>query len=93
MGSNDRESAFGLPRPDLLGRMHELEELVAERDQMGQLLELVIGIASDLDLDATLHWIVAAGPQLARALTEGPSRSRRTALLDTDRIRDHPSIN
>lgn len=61
MNSDTPKSLFGLRRPDYLSRMHEqLEELVADRDQMGQLLQVAIEIGSDLDLDATLHRIVAA---------------------------------
>jgi signal transduction histidine kinase len=60
------ESAFGLRRPDYLSRMHEqLEELVADREQMGHLLQVAIEIGADLELDATLHRIVAA----ARSMT------------------------
>lgn len=41
--------------------MHEqLEELVADRDQMGQLIQVAIEISSNLDLDATLRRIVDA---------------------------------
>ncbi|WP_264040106.1 GAF domain-containing sensor histidine kinase [Mycobacterium paraffinicum] len=41
--------------------MHEqLDELVAERQQMGQLLQVAIEIGSDLELDAVLHRILAA---------------------------------
>ncbi|MBI2695791.1 GAF domain-containing sensor histidine kinase [Mycobacterium nebraskense] len=41
--------------------MHEqLDELVADRQQMGQLLQVAIEIGSDLELDAILHRIVAA---------------------------------
>ncbi len=62
------ESPFGLRRPEFLSRMHEqLEALAADRDQMGQLLQVAIEIGSDLDLDATLHRIVDA----AMAMTGG----------------------
>ncbi len=48
--------------------MHEqLEELVADRDQMGQLLRVAIEIGSDLDLDATLHRIVDAAMRMTGA--------------------------
>src|SRR5690349_24046396 len=41
--------------------MHEqLEELVADRDQMGQLIQVAIEISSNLDLDVTLRRIVDA---------------------------------
>ncbi len=54
-----RES-FGRRGPDLR-RIHEqLDELVADRDQMGQLLRVAIEISSDLDLDAILRRILDA---------------------------------
>lgn len=47
--TDKRESAFGLRRPDYLSAMHEqLEELVADREQMGQLLRVAIEIGADL---------------------------------------------
>lgn len=59
--SDERKSPFGISRPEYLNRLHDqLEELVADRDQLGQLLLVTIGIGSDLDLDATLHRIVRA---------------------------------
>jgi len=63
-------SAFaGLGRRGLVDRMHEqLDELLAARDQMEQLLQVIVEIGSDLDLDATLHRIVCA----ARVLTSAP---------------------
>ena len=49
--------------------MHEqLDELLAARDQMEQLLGLFVEIGAELDLDATLHRIIAA----ARELTSAP---------------------
>lgn len=61
MGEKPGTSVFGLRQPDFLSRMHEqLDELVAERQQMGQLLQVAIEIGSDLELDAILHRIVAA---------------------------------
>ncbi|OBH89804.1 histidine kinase [Mycobacterium sp. E2733] len=61
MRIDETESAFGLRRPDYLSRMHEqLDELVAERQQMAQLLQVAIEIGSDLELDAVLHRILAA---------------------------------
>lgn len=68
MDSEEPRSPFGLSRPEYLSRMHEqLEELVADRDQMGQLLEVAIEIGSDLDLDATLHRIVDAAVKMTGA--------------------------
>ncbi|KKC01988.1 histidine kinase [Mycobacterium nebraskense] len=61
MREHERESAFKLRHPDYLSRMHEqLDELVADRQQMAQLLQVAIEIGSDLELDAILHRIVAA---------------------------------
>ncbi len=49
--------------------MHEqLDELLAARDQMEQLLQVIVEIGSDLDLDATLRRIIRA----ARELTSAP---------------------
>jgi len=49
--------------------MHEqLDELLASRDQMEQLLRVIVEIGADLDLDATLRRIIAA----ARKLTSAP---------------------
>lgn len=49
--------------------MHEqLDELLAARDQMEQLLRVIVEIGAGLDLDKTLHRIVAA----ARELTSAP---------------------
>jgi signal transduction histidine kinase len=45
-----------------------LDELLAARDQMEQLLRVIVEISSDLDLDATLRRIVHA----ARDLTSAP---------------------
>ncbi len=61
MSDDERTSAFKLHRPDYLSRMHEqLDALVADRQQVGQLLTVAIEIGSDLELDAILHRIVAA---------------------------------
>ncbi|MCV7413063.1 GAF domain-containing sensor histidine kinase [Mycobacterium florentinum] len=49
--------------------MHEqLDELLAGRDQMEQLLRVIVEIGSDLDLDATLRRIIMS----ARDLTSAP---------------------
>ena len=48
--------------------MHEtLEELMAARDQMEQLVRVIVEIGSDLDLDVTLHRIVDAAMELTGA--------------------------
>ncbi len=63
-------SAFaGLGQRGLVNRMHaQLDELLAARDQMEQLLRVFVEIGANLDLDATLHRIIAA----ARELTAAP---------------------
>ncbi|OBJ02539.1 histidine kinase [Mycobacterium sp. 1482292.6] len=49
--------------------MHaQLDELLASRDQMEQLLRVIVEIGAGLDLDATLHRIISA----ARELTSAP---------------------
>ena len=51
-----------------MSRMHEqLDELVAARDQMEKLVQVIVGIGSDLDLDVTLHRIVNAAMELTGA--------------------------
>lgn len=70
MASDEGGSAFaGLGRPALVSQMHQqLDELLAARDQMAQLLRVIVEIGSDLDLDATLRRIILA----ARELTSAP---------------------
>ena len=70
MAGDDSGSAFaGLGQRGLVSRMHEqLDELLAARDQMEQLLQVIVEIGSDLDLDATLRRIIRA----ARELTSAP---------------------
>ena len=62
MASEESGSAFAG-----LGQ-HGLDELLAARGQMEQLLRVIVEIGSDLDLDATLRRIVCA----ARDLTSAP---------------------
>jgi serine phosphatase RsbU (regulator of sigma subunit)/anti-sigma regulatory factor (Ser/Thr protein kinase)/transcriptional regulator with GAF, ATPase, and Fis domain len=53
---------------ELVSRMHEqLDDLVASRRQMEQLLRVIVEIGSDLDLDVTLHRIVNAAMELTGA--------------------------
>jgi signal transduction histidine kinase len=69
--SDERGSAFaGLGQRGLVSRMHaQLDELLAARDQMEQLLRVFVEIGGDVgDLDGTLHRIIAA----ARELTSAP---------------------
>ncbi|CQD15126.1 two-component sensor histidine kinase [Mycobacterium lentiflavum] len=71
MASDDSGSAFaGLGQRGLVSRMHQqLDELLASRDQMERLLQVIVEIGSDLDdLDATLRRVVVA----ARKLTSAP---------------------
>jgi signal transduction histidine kinase len=67
--SNERNAAFAaLVRPALVGSMHEqLDESLDARNQMARLLRVVVGLASDLDLDATLRRIVTAAIELTGA--------------------------
>ncbi len=69
MSVTEGELVFGLRRPDYLSRMQDqLEELVADREQMGrQLLQVAIECGSNLELDVTLHRIVAAALSLTGA--------------------------
>lgn len=69
MPGDENGSVFSrLGQRGLVGRMHEqLDELLASRDQMEQLLALNIEIGVDLDLDATLGRIVTAARQLTGA--------------------------
>jgi signal transduction histidine kinase len=70
MASDDSESAFaGLGQRGLVSKMHgQLDELLTARDQMEQLLRVIVEIGADLDLDSTLRRIVLA----ARKLTSAP---------------------
>src|ERR1700722_822683 len=80
MAGDDSGSAFaGLGQRGLVGKMHEqLDELLAARDQMEQLLRVIVEIGADLDLDSTLRRIVLA----ARKLTSAPYSA--VAVRDPD---------
>jgi signal transduction histidine kinase len=70
MERDAEESAFTqLGQRGLMRRMHEqLDELLAARDQMEQLLRVIVDIGSNLEnLDVTLHGIVKAAMELAGA--------------------------
>jgi len=70
MERDAEESAFTqLGQRGLVRRMHEqLDELLAARDQMEQLLRVIVDIGSNLEnLDVTLHGIVKAAMELAGA--------------------------
>jgi serine phosphatase RsbU (regulator of sigma subunit)/anti-sigma regulatory factor (Ser/Thr protein kinase)/transcriptional regulator with GAF, ATPase, and Fis domain len=45
----------------------QLDELVEARDQLQKLVQVIVGIGSDLDMDVTLHRIVDAAMELTRA--------------------------
>lgn len=70
MSGGEKGSAFaGLGQRELVSQMHaQLDELLASRDQMEQLLRVIVEIGAGLDLDATLHRIISA----ARELTSAP---------------------
>lgn len=65
----ERDSAFArLGRHELMdGIRHQLDELSAARDQTEKLLHVVLGITSDLELDATLDRVVEAAMELTGA--------------------------
>ncbi len=70
MERDAEESAFTqLGRRGLVRRIHEqLDELLAARDQMEQLLRVIVDIGSNLEnLDVTLRGIVKAAMELAGA--------------------------
>ncbi|MEE6177666.1 SpoIIE family protein phosphatase [Mycobacterium sp. 050134] len=70
MDSDRGESGLtgGMGRRQLVDRVHEqLDDLRAARDQMEQLVQVIVEIGADLDLDVTLHRIVAAATELTGA--------------------------
>jgi serine phosphatase RsbU (regulator of sigma subunit)/anti-sigma regulatory factor (Ser/Thr protein kinase)/transcriptional regulator with GAF, ATPase, and Fis domain len=68
MGERDPGEFTELARNQLVTRMHEqVDELRAARDQMEQLVQVIIQIGADLDLDVTLHRIVDAAMKLTGA--------------------------
>ena len=70
MERDAEESAFTqLGKRGLVRRMHEqLDELLAARDQMEQLLRVIVDIGSNVEnLDVTLHGIVKSAMELAGA--------------------------
>ncbi len=69
MGSEQGEAAItGLGRHQLESRVHEqVDELRAARDQLEQLVQVIVQIGSDLDLDVTLHRIVNSAMELTGA--------------------------
>ena len=69
MDIHNDDSAFAdLGRRALIGSIRtQLDELLGARDQMERLLRVIVGLASDLDLDGTLHRIVTAAMELTGA--------------------------
>jgi serine phosphatase RsbU (regulator of sigma subunit)/anti-sigma regulatory factor (Ser/Thr protein kinase) len=69
MGGDESGPVFTWPgRRELVTRMHEqLDELVAVRDQMEQLVSVIVEISSDLDLQVTLRRIVDGAMKLTGA--------------------------
>lgn len=69
MDAENQDSIFAaLSQKALAGSIHrQLDELLGARDQMERLLRVIVGLASDLDLDATLHRIVRAAMKLTGA--------------------------
>jgi signal transduction histidine kinase len=69
MSGDQTESAFAkLGRRELMRHMHDqVDELLAARDQMERLLQAIVDVGTDLQLDATLHRIVAAAQDLTGA--------------------------
>ena len=90
-------SVFGeLGRRGLAARMHEqLDGLLAARDQMEQVLGLIVEIGSDLDLDAMLQRIVHAAMGLTGArygalgvrAADGTLASFHHVGMDADAVR------
>ncbi|MGD9526064.1 MAG: histidine kinase, partial [Pseudonocardia sp.] len=70
-GHDDRELPHvlsGLRLDDLLAEVQErLTEITHVQDRMRGLLDAVLAVASDLDLDSTLHRIVQAAVDLVDA--------------------------
>lgn len=69
MDVGDDDSAFAaLGRPTPVGTIQmQLDEVRGARDQLERLLRVIVGLTSDLDLDATLHRIVTAAMELTGA--------------------------
>lgn len=67
--ADDIDSAFArLGQRGLMERIHQqLDEVSAARDQMEQLLHLIVEVGSDLDIDAVLQRIVSAAIRLTGA--------------------------
>ena len=91
------DSAFAeLGRRALGEQIHaQLDDLLAARHQMEQLLRVILEISSDLDVEATLHRIVIAAMELTRArygalavrAPDGTLRSFVHEGMDADTVR------
>ena len=67
---NDRggSASTGQDRHEPASQMNEqLDELVEARDQLQKLVQVIVGIGSDLDVDVTLHRVVNAAMELTDA--------------------------
>src|SRR5262249_53513979 len=63
-----RPARGGVALDELLSEMRQqLDEIVKTRDRMHGLLDAMLAVASDLDLDSTLHRIVSAASGLVDA--------------------------
>ncbi len=96
MTSEAAQTASSVSCPERANRIHgQLEELVADRAQLGQLLQVAIEIGSDLDLDATLYRVVTAAMTMTSArygalgvwAPDGTLASFVHAGMDTDTLR------
>jgi serine phosphatase RsbU (regulator of sigma subunit)/anti-sigma regulatory factor (Ser/Thr protein kinase)/transcriptional regulator with GAF, ATPase, and Fis domain len=97
MDNGPGESAFGgQDRRERVSPMREqLDDLMAARDQMEQLVQVIVEISSDLDLDVTLQRIVNAAMELTGAhygalgirATDGTIVSFVCAGIDDDTAR------
>lgn len=68
MKEKDQSAFARLGRRELVDDIrHQLDEICAARDQTEKLLQVVLGISSDLELDATLDRIVDAAMELTGA--------------------------
>jgi hypothetical protein len=65
---NDDSAFAELGHRAVIGSMQtQLDESPGARDQIGRLLRVIVGLASDLDMDGTLHRIVNAAMELTGA--------------------------
>lgn len=67
MDDQSRSTFTELGRGSLIDDMRERSDTFAAREQLEQLVHVLVRIGSDLDLDATLRQVVTAGMELAQA--------------------------